>query len=74
VFNQEERVTQNFPFYCGRSMPVEEYDKLISQIKPGECLRGDKRIVPSEKVGCDSYIPEVCFDDKYISPDYFVRL
>ena len=74
VFNQEERVTQNFGFYCGRSMPVEEYDKLISQINPGECLRGDKRIVPYEKVGCDSYIPEVCFDDKYISPDYFVRL
>jgi len=74
VFNQEERVTQNFPFYCGHSMPVEEYDKLMSQIKPGEWLKGDKRIVPLEKVGRDRYIPEVCFDDKYISPDYFVSL
>jgi hypothetical protein len=74
VFNQEERVSQNFAFYTGRSMPIEEYDKLLSEIKPGQCLKGDRRIVPYEKAGQDLYIPEVCFDDRYISPEYFVNL
>ena len=74
VFNQEERVSQNFRFYCGTSMTVSEYDKLLSKIKSGECLRRDKQIVPYEKAGFDIYIPEVCFDDMYISPEYFVKL
>ena len=75
VFNQEERVSGNFGFYIGRSMPVKEYDKLLSKIDPKtQCLRGDKQIVPYEKAGLDIYIPEVCFDDKYISPEYFVSM
>lgn len=73
VFNQEERVSQNFGFYCGRSMPVEEYDNLLSKLKPGECLRGDKQIVSLDKIGSDCYIPEVCFSDRYIPPEYFIQ-
>ncbi len=73
VFNQEERVSQNFGFYCGRSMPVDEYDKLISQIGPEQCLRSDKQIVSLDNIGRDYYIPEVCFADRYIPTEYFIK-
>ncbi len=73
VFNQEERVSQNLGFYCARSMPVEEYDNLLSKLKPGECLRRDKQIVSADKIDSDCYIPEVCFTDRYIPPEYFIQ-
>lgn len=73
VFNQEERPRRNFRHYCGRSMAVEEYDELMSKIKSGQCLNGDKRIVSLDTPDSELYIPEVCFDGKYIPPEYFVK-
>ena len=73
VFNQEERVTQNFAQYCGKSMPVEDYDNLISKLQPNEYLRGDGSIVPYDRLGDYYYLPEVCFDNRYISPEYFIN-
>ena len=73
VFNQDERISGNFVFYADRSMPIEEYDKLLSEIKPGQYLRGDKQIVSCGRTGFNKYMPEVCFGDGCIPIEYFVR-